>query len=161
MKKNTLLKHIAHHCIASSQMIAVAESCTGGLLAADLTKLPGSSMWFDRGFVTYSNAAKQTLLGVSEKTLAQYGAVSHEIVQAMAEGALKNSQAQIALAITGIAGPTGGTFEKPVGTVWFAVVSKKHAAVTYVKKFEGSRDKVRKQAVNFALGLLYEEVKNG
>lgn len=157
MKKNTL-KHIAHHCIASSQMIAVAESCTGGLLAAELTKLPGSSMWFDRGFVTYSNAAKQTLLGVSEKTLAHYGAVSHETVQAMAEGALKNSQAQIALAITGIAGPTGGTLEKPVGTVWFAVANKEGAS-TYLKKFDGSRNQVRKAAVNFALELLYKTLQ--
>jgi nicotinamide-nucleotide amidase len=159
MNKNFLLKHIGKYCALSQQTISVAESCTGGLLAAALTKLPNSSTWFERGFVTYSNASKESLLGVSKETLAQHGAVSRETAQMMAEGTLKNSPSQIALAITGIAGPSGGSEEKPVGTVWFAISCKNKAALTYLKKFEGSRSQIRKEAVYFALHLLYKTLQ--
>lgn len=102
-----------------SLMVATAESCTGGLVAAAITDVAGSSGWFERGFVTYSNEAKSTMLGVPAKLIRDYGAVSEEVAHAMAEGALLNSRAQVALSITGVAGPTGGTPEKPVGMVCF------------------------------------------
>lgn len=100
--------------------ITSAESCTGGLIAGLLTELPGSSLWFDRGFVTYSNLAKQEMLGVSAELINIYGAVSKKVAEAMALGALSHSAADLALSVTGIAGPSGGTVDKPVGTVWFA-----------------------------------------
>lgn len=159
IKKNDLIKQIASYLRTSDQMVAVAESCTGGLLSADLTKLPGSSVWFDRGFVTYSNAAKTTLLGVSEKILTQYGAVSHETAKAMAEGALKSSQAQIALSITGIAGPEGGTLEKPVGTVWFAIAAQNKSTVTHLEKIDGTRNAIRQKAVVIGLNLILQTLK--
>jgi len=131
--------------------LASAESCTGGWVAKQMTDLEGSSTIFDRGFVTYSNQAKQDMLGVSSKTLDNYGAVSEQVAIEMVEGALKNSQADIALSITGVAGPGGGTAEKPVGTVWFAWM--KRGSQPSVKKLliEGNRDQVRKQAVDFSL----------
>lgn len=138
---------------------AVAESCTGGTLAATLTDCPGSSAWFDRGFVTYSNQAKQDLLGVSLKTLQTYGAVSEETVFEMVEGALKNSTAQLAVAISGIAGPDGGSIQKPVGTVWIAwAVSTPSQVKTQAQVFlfQGNRSTVRQQAVYEALvGMLH------
>ena len=149
-----MLHTIASHLIATQTMVAVAESCTGGLLAGALTELPGSSAWFDCGLVTYSNQAKQALLGVTENMLALHGAVSEETAQAMAEGMLKNSQASISLAITGIAGPDGGTAEKPVGTVWFALARKNAVTITRLKQFHGSRNRIRNNAVRFALRLL-------
>jgi len=99
-------------------MLATAESCTGGLIAATCTDLPGSSRWFERGFVTYSNAAKTELLGVAPQLIAQHGAVSEPVVRAMAQGALAHSHAQVAVAVTGVAGPDGGSADKQVGTVW-------------------------------------------
>ena len=101
-------------------MLSTAESCTGGLIAAACTDLPGSSEWFDRGFVTYSNESKTEMLGVHAALIAQHGAISEEVVQAMAQAAVSRSQAQIAIAVSGIAGPDGGSLEKPVGTVWVA-----------------------------------------
>ncbi|MEY4140223.1 MAG: hypothetical protein RLZZ371_2405, partial [Pseudomonadota bacterium] len=101
-------------------MMATAESCTGGLIAANCTDLAGSSNWFERGFVTYSNAAKNELLGVDPALIKSHGAVSEPVVRAMASGALAHSQAQVAIAVTGVAGPGGGSAEKPVGTVWLA-----------------------------------------
>ncbi|MEO6291217.1 MAG: CinA family protein, partial [Burkholderiaceae bacterium] len=98
--------------------LATAESCTGGLIAAACTDLAGSSQWFDRGFVTYSNAAKTDMLGVGAALIAQFGAVSEPVAVAMAQGAVQHSAAQVAVAVTGVAGPTGGNAEKPVGTVW-------------------------------------------
>ena len=110
-------------CRQRRLLLATAESCTGGWAAQVITHTAGSSEWFDRGFVTYSNEAKINLLGVTPETLQQFGAVSQETAAKMAEGALKNSKALISLAITGIAGPTGGSAEKPVGTVWISVAS--------------------------------------
>ena len=105
---------------AHGLMLATAESCTGGGVAQAITEVAGSSAWFERGFVTYSNLSKQQMLGVRESTLMQHGAVSEMTVREMVEGALKHSNAQVALAVSGIAGPDGGTPDKPVGTVWFA-----------------------------------------
>ena len=128
-----------------------AESCTGGWVAKQLTDLAGSSAIFDRGFVTYSNQAKQDMLGVSIDTLDGYGAVSEQVVIEMAEGALKNSQADIALSISGVAGPGGGTAEKPVGMVCFGWVRRGEEAKAETILFIGDRKKIRRQAVDFSL----------
>ncbi len=136
-------------------LIATAESCTGGWASQVITHTAGSSEWFERGFVTYSNEAKTELLGVRPETINQYGAVSRETAAEMAAGALKNSNALIALAITGIAGPTGGSPGKPVGTVCFAWCRVGETADTETAIFAGAREAVRRQAVVHALrGLL-------
>lgn len=135
--------------------LALAESCTGGWAAQTVTAIPGSSAWFDRGFVTYSNDAKTEMLGVEPETLLHYGAVSEETARAMALGALQHSHAHIAAAITGIAGPDGGSAEKPVGTVCFAWASAGGIAHTATHHFAGDRQAVRRQSVEAALrGLL-------
>lgn len=137
------------------EMLAAAESCTGGWLAKVCTDLPGSSAWFERGFVTYTNGAKQEMLGVSGETLQAHGAVSEQTVAAMAAGALVHSRAQIAVSISGIAGPGGGTLEKPVGTVCFGWVQEGAEPLTERHRFDGDRNAVRAQAVLHALqGLL-------
>jgi nicotinamide-nucleotide amidase len=128
-------------------MLALAESCTGGLTAATITDIAGSSAWFDCGFVTYSNAAKQAMLNVASITLEQYGAVSEETAQEMVLGALNNSHADIAGSITGIAGPTGGSIQKPVGTVCFAYAMKNGRLITTTKHFTGNRQQIRHQSV--------------
>ncbi|HEU0186803.1 MAG TPA: nicotinamide-nucleotide amidohydrolase family protein [Gallionellaceae bacterium] len=132
-------------------MLATAESCTGGGVASAVTEIAGSSSWFDRGFVTYSNPAKQDMLGVSGDTLMRFGAVSEATVREMVEGALRNSQAQVALAISGIAGPGGGTPDKPVGTVWFAWGIKDDAILAQHHLLPGNRGEIRRQAVRIAL----------
>lgn len=140
---------------AHGMMLATAESCTGGGVASAVTEIAGSSAWFDRGFVTYSNQAKRDMLGVSPDTLARFGAVSEASVREMVEGALRNSQAQVALAVSGIAGPGGGTADKPVGTVWFAWGIKDGASVAHLHQLAGNRAEIRAQAVRIALqGLL-------
>jgi nicotinamide-nucleotide amidase len=128
-----------------------AESCTGGWVAKQMTDLAGSSSIFDRGFVTYSNQAKQDMLGVSSETLEKHGAVSEQVVIKMVEGALKNSQADIAISISGIAGPSGGTTEKPVGTVCFGWMKRGSSPVAETRLIEGDRDAIRKQAVDISL----------
>lgn len=135
--------------------IATAESCTGGLLAAIITAISGSSDYFDRGFITYSNEAKQEMLGVKSATLKECGAVSVETVAEMAKGALSNSKAQISVAITGIAGPAGGSKEKPVGIVYFCWTSIFSSPSTKCKIFSGDRESVRMCAAKFALEELY------
>ena len=132
-------------------MLATAESCTGGGVAQAITDVVGSSAWFERGFVTYSNLAKQQMLGVSETTLKQHGAVSEATVREMVAGALKNSTAQVALAVSGIAGPDGGTTDKPVGTVWFAWGIEDGATHAQRHEIVGDRAEVRAQAVHIAL----------
>lgn len=135
--------------------LATAESCTGGWVARVLTSVPGSSNWFERGFVTYSNAAKSEMLGVPVGILTRYGAVSEAAVREMAEGALARSSAQVAVAITGIAGPTGGTADKPVGTVWFAWARAGRDTRAQRYRLDGDREAVRRQSVAIALrGLL-------
>ena len=131
--------------------LATAESCTGGGVAYAITDVAGSSAWFERGFVTYSNLAKRQMLDVSEATLDQYGAVSEATVREMVAGALAHSGAQVALAVSGIAGPEGGTPDKPVGTVWFAWGLKNGAAHAQRRQFNGSRAEVRAQSVHIAL----------
>lgn len=143
-------------CLTMQKLaLAVAESCTGGWVAETLTAIAGSSEWFDRGWVTYSNAAKEELLDVPNAVLARSGAVSEETARAMATGALAHSRAQVALAITGIAGPSGGTPQKPVGTVCFAWCGIAFQAASVTAHFSGDRRQVRRQSVAFALkGLL-------
>ena len=136
-------------------MLAAAESCTGGWLAKVCTDMPGSSSWFDRGFVTYTNESKQEMLGVAAETIASYGAVSEATVAEMAEGALTHSRAKISVAISGIAGPGGGSEEKPVGTVCFGWMMKGGETSTERCQFDGDREAVRGQAVLHALqGLI-------
>ncbi len=135
---------------ARQLMLATAESCTGGLVSAALTETAGSSLYFERGFVTYSNRAKEDMLGVPEETLLAHGAVSEETARAMAEGALRNSRAQVALAITGVAGPGGGSPDKPVGMVCFAWALS-HTVFTETKHFPGDRTDVRHAAAEHAL----------
>ncbi len=153
-----IVEQIAALLLKNSKQLAVAESCTGGWVAKVLTDLAGSSVWFERGFVTYSNQAKHEMLGVAESTLKSYGAVSQETIIEMAIGALINSQADFSLSISGIAGPGGGSAEKPVGLVWFAWAEKKHDTEDVIlseqKIFSGDRDAVREQAVIFALTKL-------
>ena len=134
-------------------MLTTAESCTGGLIAAACTDLAGSSNWFERGFVSYSNAAKTELLGVDAALIEQHGAVSEAVVRAMATGALAHSHAQVAVAVTGVAGPSGGSPEKPVGTVWFgwAWPGGTHSEVCH---FDGDRAAVRQATLRHALGRL-------
>ena len=135
--------------------VTCAESCTGGLVAAELTKLPGSSKWFNMGYVTYSNQAKKQLLKVNDTTLNHYGAVSEECVREMALGALIASKADYALAVSGIAGPSGGSAENPVGSVWFGLATKQRIWAKH-HICSGSRDEIRTKAVEFALLLLYK-----
>jgi len=132
-------------------LLATAESCTGGWVAQVVTSVSGSSEWFDRGFVTYSNEAKREMIGVRAETLDHHGAVSEETAREMAAGALAASRAQIALAITGVAGPTGGTVQKPVGMVCFAWAVRGGAVDATTKHFAGDREAVRRQSVELGL----------
>jgi nicotinamide-nucleotide amidase len=136
---------------AQGRSIATAESCTGGLIATLITEIPGSSAWFDRGFVTYSNQAKIDMLGVKPETLAQFGAVSSQTAVEMVEGALANSQADWAIAVTGIAGPDGGSHDKPVGTVYVAWLKK--TDVVHVERLQliGSRHGIRARTAQIAI----------
>ena len=131
-------------------LLATAESCTGGLIAAACTDLAGSSVWFERGFVSYSNAAKTELLGVPADLIEAHGAVSEPVVRAMVEGALRHSRAQVAVAVTGVAGPGGGSPGKPVGTVWFGWATP-DGVVTDKRCFDGDRQHVREATVQHAL----------
>ena len=142
------------HFRARGQMVATAESCTGGLIAAALTHVPGSSDVMDRGYVTYSNAAKTEMLGVPATLIDQVGAVSQAVAAAMAEGALQRSHAQVAVSVTGVAGPGGGTAEKPVGLVWFGRAEAGVPTVTTHRIFPGDRAAVRAQTVAAAFALL-------
>ena len=146
---------VADFLIKNGWSLATAESCTGGMIAVACTDLAGSSSWFERGFVTYSNAAKADMLGVDAALIAQYGAVSEPVARAMAEGAITHSKAQVSVAVTGVAGPGGGSADKPVGTVWFGwsvagVVTSEHML------FEGDRAAVRAAAARHALGRLVD-----
>lgn len=152
-------RQLAAPLMAHGALVATAESCTGGLIAATLTELAGSSQWFERGFVTYSNASKHELLGVPADTLEAHGAVSEPVARAMAEGALRRSRARLALAVTGVAGPGGGSAGKPVGTVCFGwaigsggpVPGAAQRVVVETRHFDGARDAVRAQTALYAL----------
>ncbi len=159
-----LAEQLASALLKHGWMLATAESCTGGMIAARCTDLAGSSQWLERGFVSYSNEAKHDMLGVDPALIAQHGAVSAEVAQAMALGALRHSQAQVSLAVTGVAGPTGGSKEKPVGTVWFAWALPSDTGPTlgsdtaWVKTecvhFNGDRASVREATLQHALATL-------
>ena len=147
------LTQISLRLLARRHLLATAESCTGGMIAAACTDLSGSSQWFERGFVTYSNEAKAEMLAVPPGLIEEHGAVSEPVARAMADGALAHSRAQVSLAVTGVAGPTGGTKAKPVGTVWFAwcVGGETHSEMQH---FAGDRAAVRVATVRYALKRL-------
>ena len=144
---------LADLLLKNRQMLATAESCTGGMIAAACTDLAGSSAWFERGFVTYSNDAKTQMLGVPAQLIAEHGAVSEEVARAMVQGAIAHSRAQVAVAVTGVAGPTGGSVAKPVGTVWFGFATPA-GTVTEMQHFAGDRAAVRTATVHHALQRL-------
>lgn len=146
-----LASGLAERLLEGGETIATAESCTGGWASMLFTSLAGSSAWFDRGFVTYTNLAKRQMLGVRRETLEAHGAVSEATVREMAEGALANSEATIALSISGIAGPGGGTPEKPVGTVCFGWMRRGGSPLSRTLHFDGDREAVRRQAVIAAI----------
>lgn len=139
--------------------LTTAESCTGGLLATTITDIPGSSTYFDCGFITYSNQSKHTLLSVKNSSLKKHGAVSENVAKEMAKGALKLSNADLAIAITGIAGPSGATKNKPIGTVCFAFAYPKKPIKTTTVYFQGNRKSIKTKAVKFALSNLLETIK--
>lgn len=146
--------HIVAALLARGQILVTAESCTGGMLAACITDIAGSSAVFDRGFVTYSNAAKSELLDVPHKLLESFGAVSEQVAISMAEGGLRHSPATISIAITGIAGPAGGSDTKPVGLVHFGLAQRHKKTLAEHKIFTGNRQDVRIQARDHALQML-------
>jgi nicotinamide-nucleotide amidase len=153
---SALATRILLACRAQGRKVATAESCTGGMVAAAITDIPGSSDALDRAFVTYSNDAKSEMLGVPPGLIAAVGAVSEDVAKRMAEGALARSAADIAVAITGIAGPGGGSAQKPVGTVWFGLVQRDIDARTEHRLFPGDRAAIRAAATRYALELLIE-----
>lgn len=145
-----LAQLLGQKLLAKNWTISCAESCTGGGIGYAITSISGSSTWFNRGFITYSNEAKQQLLGVTAQTLSNYGAVSAQTVEEMAQGAARAANAQVAISVSGIAGPDGGSVEKPVGTVWFGfyIDGQTHSLM---QLFKGDRQQVRMKAVEFAL----------
>lgn len=150
----SLAEQLGYLLSAKNMHIATAESCTGGGIAEAITEVPGSSGWFDRGFVTYSNLAKQQMLGVSEQTLSEFGAVGDATIKEMLVGAVQQSVADCAIAVSGIAGPGGGTPDKPVGTVYFGWIEKKSIIIqTSQQLFSGNRHDVRVQSVVYALTM--------
>ncbi|HEX8979733.1 MAG TPA: nicotinamide-nucleotide amidohydrolase family protein [Parasulfuritortus sp.] len=155
----SLAADLGQALLARGWSIAAAESCTGGWAAQALTAIAGSSAWFERGFVTYSNAAKMDMLGVSETTLAEAGAVSEAIVREMAEGALRHSRAQAAFAISGVAGPSGGSDSKPVGTVCFAWAIAGQVTEAATLRFGGDRRQVRMQSVDYVFRRMLERLR--
>lgn len=154
MQDTTTIQTLSTLLRSKSYKLATAESCTGGMISAAMTDLSGSSDVFDRGFVTYSNQAKIDMLGVSPATLTHYGAVSAETAQEMCEGALKHSLADCAIAVTGIAGPSGGSADKPVGLVYIGLAAKGHPSKITRHIFSGDRAAVRQQTVDTALTSL-------
>jgi nicotinamide-nucleotide amidase len=150
MNSTLTCQSIALRLIERGWRLATAESCTGGMISARCTDLAGSSAWFDRGYVTYSNAAKEASLGVEHRLIEQHGAVSEEVARAMAQGALQHAHVQVSVAVTGVAGPTGGSVLKPVGTVWFAWCVNQ-ALESEKMVFAGDRAAVREAATLHAL----------
>ena len=150
MNSIDLTKTLAEILLSRNWTVSLAESCTGGLVSATLTELAGSSEWFERGYITYSNEAKTECLDVPAQLIESYGAVSEPVAKAMAEGARINSGSDVAISITGIAGPSGGTAEKPVGTVCFGWATE-NQTLTKTMHFDGDRQAVRQQATEFAL----------
>ena len=157
-----LVERLASELTSRNAYIATAESCTGGWIAKVLTDMPGSSTWFEYGFVSYGNNAKRDLLNVDPAILDEFGAVSREVAEAMVGGAMEISGADLGLAVTGIAGPDGGTPEKPVGTVWMAWAARGHVGKSECHQFDGDRDTIRRVTVTTALrGVLEYLEKTG
>ncbi|KGH14084.1 CinA family protein [Comamonas thiooxydans] len=152
-----LVRQLAARLTEKGWMLATAESCTGGMIAAACTDLAGSSQWFERGFVTYSNEAKTEMLGVPAELIAKHGAVSEEVVRAMAEGAIRHSRAQVSIAVTGIAGPSGGSAEKPVGTVWVGWYCSGALQAMHMH-LNGSRSAIRATTVVSSLNVLIDKI---
>ena len=152
-----LSERIGQALNARGATVTTAESCTGGWVAKVITDIAGSSAWFERGFVTYSNEAKSQMIGVKPATLEQHGAVSEQVVVEMAIGAIKAARADYAISISGIAGPDGGTATKPVGTVWFGFASATGEGITRCECFSGDRENVRRQATAYALQTLWQQ----
>lgn len=144
---------VADSMLKNGWLLATAESCTGGMISAACTDLAGSSNWFERGFVTYSNEAKTDMLGVDAALIAAHGAVSEEVARAMAQGAIRHSRARVAVAVTGVAGPTGGSRAKPVGTVWFGFMVDGRLN-SEMRRFDGDRAAVRAATLKHALQRL-------
>ena len=158
MNLSTLVEKVSEELLKQNKMMVAAESCTGGLIAKSMTDRAGSSSVFERGFVTYSNEAKQELLGVNSDTLEAFGAVSLQTALEMAKGALKNSHGQIAVSVTGIAGPGGGTDEKPVGLVYIAIAYKDKSEA-FECHFKGpSREEIREQTAKRALEIILDHI---
>ncbi|MCE0489641.1 nicotinamide-nucleotide amidase [Pantoea sp. Mb-10] len=157
MKLQQLSRRVGEQLVQRRATVTAAESCTGGWIAKVFTDINGSSAWFAQGFVTYSNQAKQQMVGVQADTLARHGAVSEETVREMAAGACRTAAAEYGIAVSGIAGPEGGTAEKPVGTVWFAIAGPDGEMLTQRRVFTGDREAVRRQSVAFALQTLLDE----
>jgi nicotinamide-nucleotide amidase len=156
-----LAERVGQLLLAHEAKLATAESCTGGWIAKCLTDVPGSSAWFEYGFVTYGDSAKESMLAVDPALLEQHGAVSREVVQAMAVAAHAVSEADIAVAVSGIAGPDGGTQDKPVGTVWLAWLGPRGRATSERVHFAGDRDAVRRQTVIAALNGALKQLADG
>ena len=152
------IEQLANQLIANNSTVAVAESCTGGLLAQQFTALSGSSKWFECGFVTYSNASKIKMLDVEANVLDKYGAVSAEVAKQMALGVLTHSNADLSASITGVAGPSGGTAEKPVGTVYIGTSMKDYSVQVVLHHFHGDRQSIREQSAQAAIKLLLERL---
>ena len=157
MKKNSiqLVHRLVPLLLENKLKICTAESCTGGLIAKSLTDLAGSSDWFECGFVTYSDASKTKMIAVPESVISEYGAVSEAVANAMASGALRNSAAHVSIAVTGIAGPAGGSADKPVGTVWIAVASDKQS-VAKKHLFQGDREAIRNATMLSAIEMMLQ-----
>jgi len=149
-----LCQNLGQQCEQNGIRLITAESCTGGLLAGAITSIAGSSKWFDRGFVTYSNQSKMNCLSINENDLQTFGAVSAQIAQQMAAGALKNTSANLSISITGIAGPSGSSKDKPIGTVFFACQRENKVIFEHKALFAGNREIIRDKAVIFAINTL-------
>jgi len=156
-----LADRVGQLLLAREAKLATAESCTGGWIAKCLTDVPGSSAWFEYGFVTYGNSAKESMLAIDPQLIEMHGAVSREVVQAMAVAAHAVSEADIAVAVSGIAGPDGGSEDKPVGTVWLAWLGPRGRASSEVAHFDGDRDAVRRQTVAAALNGALKQLADG
>ena len=153
-EQHLLAQNLGNQCINNAYKLVIAESCTGGLVCSTITSVSGSSKWFERGFVTYSNRSKSDLLGVTKKTLTNHGAVSQNVANEMALGALQNSYGNLSLSITGIAGPNGGTKDKPVGTVYFAICNQSSIIFESRSNFAGTRGEIQEKALLFVLNNL-------
>jgi len=149
-----LTQALGEKLLKQNIILTTAESCTGGLLAAQLTNIPGSSDWFDRGFITYSNQSKIDCVNVKKNTINKHGAVSQQTANEMATGSIDNSQGNLGLSITGIAGPSGGSKLKPVGTIFFAIAKKQNVIFEHQAFFDGNRVDIREKALLFALNQL-------